>query len=97
MGFQSRRGRTQSAILRDGHNRFNDFDHNHVHTRARLLEYDPRLGALCREVFGDAEWKYTRPTTRLNGDMTGYDPARAPTFQWPERLKQAKVIIRATA
>ena len=80
-----------------GHNRFNDFDHNHVHTRAQLLEYDPRLGALCREVFGDAEWKYTRPATRLNGHMTGYDPARAPTFEWPERLKQAKAMIRATA
>jgi hypothetical protein len=80
-----------------GHNRFNDFDHNHVHTRAQLLEYDPRLGALCRDVFGVAEWKYTRPATRLNGHMTGYDPARPPTFEWPERLKQAKAVIRATA
>ncbi len=59
-----------------GHNRFNDFDHNHVHTRAQLLEYDPRLGVLCREVFGNAEWKYTRPATRLNGHMSGYDPAQ---------------------
>ncbi len=80
-----------------GHNRFNDFDHNHVHTRAQLLEYDPRLGALCREVFGDAKWKYTRPATRLNGHMTGYDPAKAPTFKWPKRLKQAKATIRAAA
>ncbi|MCX5656458.1 MAG: hypothetical protein NTY65_17620, partial [Planctomycetota bacterium] len=36
-----------------GHNRFNDFDHNHVHLRSQLIEYDPGLAALCREVFGD--------------------------------------------
>ena len=38
-----------------GHDRFNDFDHNHVHLRSQLIEYDPGLAALCREVFGDSE------------------------------------------
>ncbi|MGA2497810.1 MAG: hypothetical protein ABSH20_08720 [Tepidisphaeraceae bacterium] len=80
-----------------GHNRFNDFDHNHVHTRALLLEYDPGLAGLCREVFGDADVKYTKPATRLTGHMAGYDPATAPKFEWPERLKQAKADIRAKA
>jgi len=80
-----------------GHNRFNDFDHNHVHLRSQLIEYDPGLAALFREVFGDAAPQYTRPATRLTGHMAGYDPAKAPTFEWPERLKQAKAECRAAA
>jgi hypothetical protein len=79
------------------HNRFNDFDHNHVHTRAQLLEYDPALAAMCREVFGDADFKYTKPATRLTGHLAGYDPTTAPSFAWPERLTAAKVEIKAAA
>ena len=78
-------------------NRVNDHDHNHVNTRAFLLEYDPGLAAMCREVFGDTVIKYTKPATRLTGHMVGYDPAAAPTFAWPERLKKAKAEIRAKA
>ena len=78
-------------------NRENDHDHNHVNTRAELLEYDPGLAAMCREVFGDTELKYTKPTTRLTGHMVGYDPAKAPTFSWPERLKKANDMIRGKA
>jgi hypothetical protein len=75
-------------------NRENDHDHNHVNTRAELIEYDPGLAAMCREVFGDTELKYTKPATRLTGHMTGYDPAAAPTFHWPDRLKAANEAIR---
>ena len=78
-------------------NRVNDHDHNHVHLRSQLIEYDPGLAALCREVFGDTELKYTKPATRLTGHMAGYDPAKAPTFVWPERLKKARDEIRAKA
>lgn len=78
-------------------NRENDHDHNHVNTRAELLEYDPGLAALCREVFGDTELKYTKPMTQLTGHMEGYDPATAPTFVWPERLKHAKAVIKEKA
>jgi hypothetical protein len=78
-------------------NRENDHDHNHVNTRAELLEYDPGLAAICREVFGDTELKYTKPATRLNGHMEGYDPAKAPSFQWPERLVKANDLIRGKA
>jgi hypothetical protein len=78
-------------------NRVNDHDHNHVNTRAELLEYDPGLAAICREVFGDTELKYTKPATRLNGHMAGYDPSKAPTFVWPERLQEAKAAIRKNA
>jgi hypothetical protein len=78
-------------------NRENDHDHNHVNTRAELKEYDPGLAELCREVFGETELKYTRPETRLTGHLAGYDPATAPTFVWPERLKEEKAKIRAEA
>ena len=71
-------------------NRENDHDHNHVDTRAELLEYDPGLAAICREVFGDTELKYTKPATRLTGHLEGYDPSKAPTFSWPDRLQRAK-------
>ena len=78
-------------------NRVNDHDHNHVNTRALLLQYDPGLAAMCREVFGDTVIKYTKPATRLTGHLTGYDPAAAPRFVWPERLKKAKAAIHENA
>lgn len=78
-------------------NRENDHDHNHVNTREELIEYDPALAALCREVFGDTELKYTKPATRLTGHMTDYNPSKAPTFVWPERLKKVKTKIQADA
>ncbi len=78
-------------------NRENDHDHNHVNTRAELLEYDPGLAAMCREVFGDTELRYTKPATRLTGHMAGYDPAKAPKFAWPARLVNLKQRIREKA
>jgi hypothetical protein len=78
-------------------NRENDHDHNHVNTRAELLEYDPGLAALCREVFGNTQLKYTKPATRLTGHLAGYDPAQAQEFVWPMRLQEAKRQIRAVA
>ncbi len=78
-------------------NRENDHDHNHVNTRAELNAYDPRLAALCKEVFGDTEFRYTKPTTRLTGHLEGYDPSKAPKFVWPERLHDIKIKIRAAA
>jgi hypothetical protein len=78
-------------------NRQNDHDHNHVDTRVELLEYDPRLAALCREVFGNTEFRYTRPTTRLTGHLSGYDPAKSPRFEFPQRLDEVRKMIRASA
>ena len=74
-------------------NRENDHDHNHVDTREELLEYDPGLARICREVFGDTELRYSKPVTRLHGHMDGYDPTTAPQFKWPDRLKNAKKQI----
>ena len=78
-------------------NREDDHDHNHVNTRVELLAYDPGLASLCREVFSDTELKYTKPTTRLTGHLADYDPAKAPKFEWPERLKKARAAIREAA
>ena len=78
-------------------NRENDSDHNHVNTREELVDYDPGLAALCKEVFGDTKLEYTKPATRLHGHLEGYDPTRAPTFTWPERLKKAQQEIQQRA
>lgn len=74
-------------------NRQDDHDHNHVNTRLELIEYDPGLAALCREVFGDTEFRYTNPGVRLEGHLEGYRPEQAPTFTWPTRLKDAHLEI----
>lgn len=78
-------------------NRDPDHDHNHVNTRKELVEYDPALADLCKEVFGDTELTYTKPITRLTAHLEGYDPAKSPTFQWPKRLNQSKAEIREKA
>jgi hypothetical protein len=69
-------------------NREDDHDHNHVDTRKELREYDPGLAKLCEEVFGETKLVYSKPTTRLVGHLEGYEPGRAPKFEWPERLRQ---------
>jgi acetyl esterase/lipase len=75
-------------------NRENDHDHNHVNTRKELIAYDPDLAALCREVFGNTEFQYTKPATRLHGHLAGYDPSTAPTFVWPERFNAVREAIK---
>ena len=78
-------------------NRSEDHDHNHVDTRLELIEYDPGLAAICREVFGDTLIKYTKPVTRLLNHLEGFDPAQTPTFEWPRRLEKARLEIRKRA
>ena len=78
-------------------NRQPDHDHNHVDTRVELKEYDPGLAAICEEVFGDTKLVYTKPATRLNGHLEGYDPSKSPKFVWPERLNEVKRSIREDA
>lgn len=75
-------------------NRQPDHDHNHVDTRQELKEYDPGLAAMCEEVFGETELKYTKPTTRLKDHLAGYDPSKSPEFCWPAKLEAAKQKIR---
>lgn len=78
-------------------NREDDHDHNHVNTRRELRAYDPRLANLCKEVFGDTKLRYSKPTTRIAGHLSGYDPKDAPKFSWPERLKKAQQMIHEAA
>jgi len=78
-------------------NREPDHDHNFVNTRVELQAYDPGLAALCKEVFGDTELRYTKPATRLTGHLATYDPTKAPKFVWPERLKKVKEQIKKDA
>jgi len=78
-------------------NRKNDHDHNHVNTREELLEYDPRLAGIYREVFGDTELRHTKPSVRLNGHLAVYDPAGALRFEWPKRLNKAREQVRHAA
>lgn len=74
-------------------NRQPDHDHNHVDTRIELKEYDPDLAAICKEVFGDTKFVYTKPASRLTGHLTDYTPSKAARFEWPARLKKAKKEI----
>jgi hypothetical protein len=78
-------------------NRQPDHDHNHVDTRAELLEYDPGLAALCAEVFGETKLAYTKPTQRLRNHLKGYDPSKAPKFAWPESFQKVQREIREKA
>jgi cyclophilin family peptidyl-prolyl cis-trans isomerase len=74
-------------------NRHDDALHNHVHTRVQLKDYDPKLAALCTEVFGDRPWRYRKPMERPASErahLAGFDPSKAPRFRWrkapiPER------------
>lgn len=66
-------------------NRQNDSEHNWVHTRAQLKEYDPDIAALCQEVFGDRAWRYKKPMERPDEErahLAGYDASHAPRFAW---------------
>ena len=53
-------------------------------TREDLKAYDPEVAALIAEVYGDGDWRYTAPKTRLHQQhLQGFDPQHSPTFQWP--------------
>ena len=77
-------------------NRLPDHDHNHVDTRKELIEYDPGLANLCREIFGNTKLVYTRAPTRLRAHLKGYDPKTAPEFVWPAHLKRQIEKIEKT-
>ena len=55
-------------------------------TRQALKVYDPGIAALLAEVYGDNEWRYTPPATRIHlPHLQGFNPQDSPTFQgWPE-------------
>ncbi len=77
-------------------NRENDHDHNHVNTREELKAHDPDLAVLVESVFGDKEWRYQRPPERQDGapHLAGYNPKKAPVFEWPAKLVAAYEAIQ---
>ena len=71
-------------------NRENDNQHNHIDTRAELKEYDPRVAALCEEVFGDGGWRYKKPAQREAAPhLDGFESDSAPRFRWPKEMVTA--------
>jgi len=80
-------------------NRQDDSLHNHVDTRIELLEYDPQLAALCKEVFGDGDWRYLKPAQRAAADrahLSVEDLSNLPPFEWREEAlpELARVLIQ---
>lgn len=70
--------------------------HNEVRTRAKLKEYDKELAKLCEEVFGDKEWRYTKPKDRKADDrahLKDYDPKKVPTFKWRDADLGDKPVV----
>ena len=71
-------------------NRTMDHDHNQIHTRDQLKEYDPLVSKLCEEVLGDSSWRFVSPRLRAGtGHLEGYDPAAAPKVMELEHIDQA--------
>ncbi|MDP6633980.1 MAG: hypothetical protein QGG42_03710 [Phycisphaerae bacterium] len=71
-------------------NRTMDHDHNHIHTRKQLKEYDKGGAKLCKDVLGDSKWRFVSPRLRAGkGHLKGYDPLKAPKVDRPEHIKVA--------
>ena len=68
-------------------NRPPDHDHNHVDNREELKAYDPPLAKLVKEIFGETDWRYKRPSQRASrAHLKGFDPLNTPTFKWPKDI-----------
>ena len=71
-------------------NRTMDHDHNHIHTRDQLKEYDPLVAKLCADVLGDSQWRFVSPRARAGcGHLAAYDPTIAPKVAKLEHIDQA--------
>ena len=91
-------GSTESEYWADGvASWFHDTNPNqHVAlTRSALKKYDSRLAKLLTEVFGDGDWRYTRPATRTHlPHLQGFNPQEAPIYQRPTRLLELEAQLR---
>lgn len=71
-------------------NRTMDHDHNHIHTRQQLIEYDPPIARLCRDVLGDTEWRFVSPRLRAGkAHLEGFNPDNSPVSVDPEHIETA--------
>lgn len=71
-------------------NRTMDHDHNHIHTRAQLIKYDPIGAKLCEDVLGKPDWRFVSPRERAGqAHLKNYDPAKAPKLEDLPHIKVA--------
>ncbi|MBC8327070.1 MAG: hypothetical protein H8E27_15745 [Verrucomicrobia subdivision 3 bacterium] len=71
-------------------NRTMDHDHNHIHTRAQLIKYDPMGAKLCEDVLGKPDWRFVSPRDRAGqAHLKTYDPAKAPVVEDLPHIKVA--------
>ena len=71
-------------------NRTMDHDHNHIHTRAQLIKYDPMGAKLCEDVLGKPDWRFVSPRERAGQThLKNYEPAKAPKVQDLPHIKVA--------
>lgn len=71
-------------------NRTMDHDHNHIHTRAQLIKYDPMGAKLCEDVLGKPVWRFVSPRKRAGqAHLKNYDPAKAPKVEDLPHIKKA--------
>ena len=71
-------------------NRTMDHDHNHIHTRAQLIKYDPMGAKLCEDVMGKPDWRFVSPRERAGqAHLKNYDPAKAPKVEDLPHIKVA--------
>jgi hypothetical protein len=71
-------------------NRTMDHDHNHIHTREQLKDYDPHAAELCEQVLSDSKWRFVSPHKRAGQNhLKNFDPATAPKVVDPEHIQTA--------
>ena len=71
-------------------NRTMDHDHNHIHTRAQLIKYDPMGAQLCEDVLGKPDWRFVSPRDRAGqAHLKNYAPAKAPVVEDLPHIKVA--------
>ena len=71
-------------------NRTMDHDHNHIHTREQLKNYDHALAKLCEEVLGNDPWRFISPRERAGRDhLNGYEPKKAPKVEELPHIQKA--------
>ena len=61
----------------------------HIRRREHVKKHLPGLAKLLDESFRQNKWTYTPVSKRLHEPhLKGFDPAKAPTFRWPEGLAE---------